>query len=59
MSNSEVTDTLIVTDTSLRWYIGQSNNIVAWCLKAGILSEAEQTSIASQRFDNTHTRGNE
>jgi hypothetical protein len=31
--------------------------IVAFCLKAGI-SEAEQTSIASQSFDNTHIRGN-
>jgi hypothetical protein len=30
---------------------------VACCLKAGI-SEAEQTSIASQRFDNVHIRGN-
>jgi hypothetical protein len=32
--------------------------IGACCLKAGI-SEAEQTSIASQRFDNTQIRGNE
>jgi hypothetical protein len=31
------------------------DNIVACCLKTGI-SEAEQTSIASQRFDNTHPR---
>jgi hypothetical protein len=31
---------------------------VASCLKAGI-SEAEQTSIASQRLDNSHTCGNE
>jgi hypothetical protein len=31
-------------------------DIAACCLKAGI-SEAEQTSIASQRFDNTHIRG--
>jgi hypothetical protein len=32
-------------------------NIVACCLKAGIC-EAEQTSIASQRFDNTSTATN-
>jgi hypothetical protein len=32
-------------------------NIVGCCLKAGI-SEAEQTSISSQRFDNIHIRGN-
>jgi hypothetical protein len=31
---------------------------VAFSLKTGI-SEAEQMSIASQRFDNTHIRGNE
>jgi hypothetical protein len=35
-----------------------SYDIVACCLKAGI-SEAEQTSIASQRFDNTHIRSKE
>jgi hypothetical protein len=33
-------------------------DIVVCCLKARI-SEAEQTSIASQRFDNTQIRGNE
>jgi hypothetical protein len=33
-------------------------NIVAGCLKAGV-SEAEQTSIASKRSDNTHIRRNE
>jgi hypothetical protein len=41
------------------WYrfIAFENN-VACCLKAGI-SEVEQTSIASQRFDNIHIRGKE
>jgi hypothetical protein len=33
------------------------DNVMACCLKAGI-SEAEQTSIVSQRFDKTHTHGN-
>jgi hypothetical protein len=36
----------------------QRQHIVACCLKAGI-SEAEQTSISSQRFCNKHIRGNE
>jgi hypothetical protein len=33
-------------------------NIVACYLEA-VISEAEQASIASQRFDNTHIRGNQ
>jgi hypothetical protein len=40
-----------------RFSLTTLEDIVGCCLKAGI-SEAEQTSIASQPLDNVHPRGN-
>jgi hypothetical protein len=44
--------------TTQRYIPDVTLHIVACYLKAGIF-EAEQTSIASQHFDNTHIHGNE
>jgi hypothetical protein len=52
----EATGTLSSSDSSgyQEFYL-LGYNIVECCLKAGI-SEAEQTSIASQRLNNVHIR---